>query len=297
MQLAASAVKSDSSILIDEARALSFTGGRRVIRVRDAVDGVTPAAKEFLSDLETADDVSQQAFVIFEAGNLGPRSTLRKAFEAAKAGAALPCYADNARDLTGVVNESLAKFGLSVDPDARAYLVQNLGSDRQVSRMELEKLALYVGGDSEGGGRVTVEDAMACVGDSAAMSMDDVVFAACSGDRAGLDRALDRAFVEGIQPIVILRAATRHLHRLHLASNAVANGMNPDQAMKSLRPPVMFMHTDRFLGQLRQWRPRNIGTAMELMIEAELDCKTTGLPAEAMCGRALMRVAQAARQR
>ena len=35
--------------------------------------------------------------------------------------------------------------------------------------------------------------------------------------------------------------------------------------------------------------------AMEIILEAERACKTTGLPAEAVCGRALMRVAWAAR--
>ena len=31
--------------------------------------------------------------------------------------------------------------------------------------------------------------------------------------------------------------------------------------------------------------------AMEIILEAERACKTTGLPAEAVCSRALMRVA------
>jgi hypothetical protein len=31
------------------------------------------------------------------------------------------------------------------------------------------------------------------------------------------------------------------------------------------------------------------------LMAAEMDCKTTGMPIEAVCGRALMRIAQAAR--
>ena len=34
---------------------------------------------------------------------------------------------------------------------------------------------------------------------------------------------------------------------------------------------------------------------MEIILDAERACKTTGLPADALCGRALMRVAWAAR--
>jgi hypothetical protein len=34
---------------------------------------------------------------------------------------------------------------------------------------------------------------------------------------------------------------------------------------------------------------------MGLVTEAEIDCKTTGTPAEAVCGRTLIRLASAAR--
>src|SRR5690242_18510888 len=35
--------------LLEEAAALSLTGGRRVVRVREATDGLTPAVKSFLA--------------------------------------------------------------------------------------------------------------------------------------------------------------------------------------------------------------------------------------------------------
>ena len=44
------------------------------------------------------------------------------------------------------------------------------------------------------------------------------------------------------------------------------------------------------------WRPATLGTALQILTEAELDCKSTDLPDTAVLGRALMRVAQAARQ-
>ncbi len=65
--------------------------------------------------------------------------------------------------------------------------------------------------------------------------------------------------------------------------------------MAALRPPVIFLFKDRFQAQMRCWPTARLAAAMELICEAELRCKTTGLPAEAVCGRALMRLAQAAR--
>ena len=47
--------------------------------------------------------------------------------------------------------------------------------------------------------------------------------------------------------------------------------------------------------QLAQWPLARVASAMALVLDAERDCKTTGMPAEVVCSRALMRVAQAAR--
>ena len=44
--------------------------------------------------------------------------------------------------------------------------------------MELDKLALYAAGQSE----ITLEDAQAVIGDAAAVTLDDVVFAAAGGN-------------------------------------------------------------------------------------------------------------------
>ena len=52
-----------------------------------------------------------------------------------------------------------------------------LGSDRAVSRGEAEKLALYAGR----GGQLDLEATMACIGDSASESVNDLIYAAAEG--------------------------------------------------------------------------------------------------------------------
>ena len=67
--------------------------------------------------------------------------------------------------------------------------------------------------------------------------------------------------------------------------------------MKALRPPVFYKHSAAFRGQLQHWSPRRLGQAIEIVTQAELDCKSTGMPTRLICSRALMRIAQAARTR
>ncbi len=287
-EITGGALKQDPARLADEAGAISLSlngGERRLVRLRRATDDAAPLINDYLA---TAD---ANAMVIADAGSLGSRSKLRKLFETAKNAAALACYEDDERTLGQVISETLERHGLTTSPDALAFLGGHLGSDRGVSRMELEKLALYMGKP----GRVELDDAMAAIGDSASTSIDAVVFAAATGDAPTLDAALGRAFGQGVRPVQVPRAAARHIMRLHRAAGLVSAGRSPTDAMKALRPPVIFLHQKMFAAQLRQWGSSELSRALDILLDAEMDCKTTGMPANELSGRALLRISQAAR--
>lgn len=279
-------LKDDPARLPDEAAAISFGGGRRVVRIRQAGDACEPACKSFL-ELDTPCD----ALVVLDAGDLNPRSKLRKLFETAKNAACVPCYADDARSLPDVIRHVLQSHGLNADRDALSLLAQSLGSDRYVTRGELEKLALYMGDEKH----ITEDHVRDAIGDSGAAVVDDVIYAAASGDMPKLESALSRVLADGTNAVQIVRAAQRHFQRLHIARGDMANGMNADQATKALRPPLMFKLADAFRAQLGLWSEDKLARAFEILTQAETDCKTTGLPADAVTGRALMALAQAAR--
>jgi DNA polymerase III subunit delta len=284
----------DPARLADEIGAMSLTGGRRVIRIRDAGDAIAKLLGEQLA-ASGARDRGADCIVVCEAGDLPPRSALRKLFEAANRDvASVPCYADGPRELETLVRETLAADKIAIAPDAVAYLVGHLGSDRLMTRNELERLALYLGP----GARAGLDDVIACVGDTAALSLDDAVLAAADGDVAGFERALARFFQEGESPVTVLRAAIRHMQRLHLAgAQAGGGGMSVADAVKALRPPVFFKHVDRFVAQVGLWPPARAAAALVLLTEAELNAKRTGLPAETMCRDALLSLARQARER
>ncbi|MFQ5844492.1 MAG: DNA polymerase III subunit delta, partial [Planctomycetota bacterium] len=132
------------------------------------------------------------------------------------------------------------------------------------------------------------------VGDSSALTLDDVAFAACGGDVAALEKGLERVFLEGIAPVRVLRAAARHLQRLHLVAARRAAGASAEEAMAALRPPVFFKWKPAFRAQIALWPPARAAGALSLVIHAEIDAKRTGMPAELLCRHALMTVAERA---
>lgn len=278
-------LRDDPARLGDEAAALAFTGGRRVVRIRGATDAVAEPIAAF------AEDPVGGALVLITADDLSPRSKLRLAFEKAERAAALPCYADTEQALETIIRETLKAAGLSIAGDALSWLTDRLGGDRELSRRELEKLVLYMG-DSK---TVTEEDVLACIGDTAAMGLDDLIYATGDGDQATVQRVFARLTNEGTSSVSILTAVSRHVLRLHETRGRVADGKNLEGAMMSLRPPVFFKYKSRFTAQVNKWSEPLLARALDLLNEADMTARSTDMPADAVIERALIQIANVAR--
>ena len=298
VDIAGDVLKGDPARLADEFGAMSLMGGRRVIRVR-------PAGEESAAALENLAAASAgDALIVIEGGNLTPRSALRALAETEDCLAALPCYMDNEAALEGLVESAARARGLGVEREALDWIVERLGGDRGQSRSEVDKLLLYKEGD--GSKTVTLDDAVAVLGDTAAIGIDNVIAATFDGELVALDRALDRVFSEGGNPVQLVRALQRHADQLHLVAGHVAGfngkgGGNLEAAMFKARGlPRGGPVRQRFERHVRAWPLARLSAALQVILEAEIQCKTTGLPDEAIARRLCQRLAQAgpaARQR
>lgn len=283
--LSESALLADPARLADEAAAISMMGGRRTVRVRGAGNDMADILEGFL------DDPKGDALVVIEAGDLAKTSALRKLFDGHKTAAAIQCYPDSIRDLGDVVRDALRAEGLTIMPDALEDAVSRLGSDRGVTRRELEKLILYMQGQKQ----VTLADVRAVMGDEAEARSESACDAAGTGDLAKLDRELERLWASDTQPAQVIRSAMGHFQRLVQARESSARGASMDDVMKRLRPPIHFSRANAFKAQAQRWSTDRLGEALDMLLEAEALTRTTGVPAEAVTGRALMNIAAMAR--
>jgi DNA polymerase-3 subunit delta len=298
-ELPASAVESDPARLADEADQLPMTGGRRVLRLREAGDEI---AKPLLSwlDASAANARDSGGFIVIEASDLGPRSGLRKLAETHPRAASIPCYRDEIATLQTLAREKLKAEGLTIAPEAMQWLATHLGSDRAITQGELEKLALYMlgapaaearGADAR---RVELADVLAVVGDSAELALDDLVYAVGDGELPALERAAQRSFAEGAAPITVLRALGRHFLKLQLA-RGLARDAGIEGAIARIRPPIFFKYVPRFKTQVARWTEPMLAEALSRIVEAERNCKRSSLPAQTVCHAALMAIAQSVR--
>jgi len=287
--LSESVLLSDPARLADEAAAISMMGGRRVVRVRGAGNNLTGLFEQFLGD----EDRTGDTLVVVEAGDLSKGTGLRKLFESDDKAAAIACYADTARNLEDVVRDAMRAAGLSIAPDALADAVSRLGSDRGVTRRELEKLALYAQGQKS----VSLEDGRAVMGDEAEARAEEASDAAGNGDFARLDLALERLWTADASVAQILRGAMGHFQRLASVRESVNRGESLETVIRRQRPPIHFLREQSFKAQVNRWSDERLADALDMLLEAEALSRTTAVPAEAVCGRTLMNIAALAKAR
>lgn len=258
--------------LEEEATALSLSGGRRVVWVRDGQDSLHGMLARVLG--RASGEPGGAALILIEAASLPARAKLRTLLEAAPDAAAIACYAEEGRVLEASIVRMLEAEQTRIDPDALTWLAQHLGADRAASRGEVEKLVLYAAGQ----GRITLDDVQAVTGDAAGASLEDAAFAATAGDRAGADLAIERALLEGSSPIALARSLLSHLHRLRQVLMLVEGGTPQSDALRTLRPPVFFKRQAQFSRALSLWTVASLFEAAAETARLELACKRTGAP-------------------
>jgi len=245
----------DPDRLAVELQTIPMFGDRKIVRANAGRRISTATLKPLVESGGLA------GTLVVEAGNLKPDDALRTLFERSPHAAAVACYADEVRDLEGLVREVLQPFRLDIAPEARELLVSRLGADRALSRNEVEKLALYARAKS----RIELEDVEAIVGDAAELALDRVVMAAASGQARRAVVECDRAAASGEGPQSIALALQRHVQRLHRARAALDAGRSFDDVARAMRPPLHFKARPAFEAQCRMWSMARLNAAQRLI--------------------------------
>lgn len=283
-RITADDLRADAGRLADEIAAVSLFGGRRVLHVRPESHNVAATLAEF------AGRIDADTLLVVAAGDLKATAPLRKLFEREATFAAIACYGDTAQDIATLIEAEVAGEGFTLDDDARAYLMAQLGGDRLASRMELAKLKLYARGRQT----IGLDDVAAVVGDVSALEMTAALDALGLGDLAGLDRAVQRLLAAGTAPAQIAAAALRHMLMLHGLRCEIDAGRPARAAVEAARPPIFFKRREQVARQLALWPRTRIEAALERLHEAERLSREGERLARAGVTQMLMQVCAAA---
>ncbi|PBB97517.1 DNA polymerase III subunit delta [Mesorhizobium sp. WSM3862] len=277
-------VDRDEGRLLDEARTVPMFSDRRLLWVRNA-----SGQKALADDIKALTaEPAPDALILIEAGDLKKGTGLRAIVEAAGNAIALPCYADEARDLDSVIDDELRKAGMSMTLDARQALRRNLGGDRLASRGEIDKLVLYAHGKKE----IDLDDVNALSGDVSGASFDGAVDAMLDGKVGDFDIAFSRHCASGGHPFLVLSSAMRQLQAIQVMRGQMeSGGRNAASAVAGARPPVFFSRRKLVEKTLERWNSEALGRALNRLQTAVLQTRKRPDLSEALARQALLGIA------
>jgi len=286
-RLPASDLRKSPAALLDAIKAQGFFPGPRVAFVEDATDTAAPAILNALDDWHEGD-----AQIVVTAGQLKPASKIRKAFENHPNAYATAIYDDPPS--RSEIEAELKKSGLSdISGDAMVDLTALARTlDPGDFRQTLTKVALYKLGDDT---PLSSEDIAQCAPASTEAELDDVLNIVAEGRTGEIGPVMKRLRAQGVQPVGLCIAATRHFRTLYAAASDPGG---PSQGIARVRPPVFGPRRDRMQRQAQGWGAARLEQALSLLFETDLTLRSAGRSAPDMplVERTLIRLAMLSRR-
>ena len=274
-------LRKDPAMLLDAIKAQGFFPGPRAAFLEEAADTTAKAVEAALSEWRPGD-----ATIVVTAGQLTPKSALRKLFESHPQAYAAAIYDDPpGRD---EIEAELKKAGITNVPPAVMGDLTVMGRDLEPGdfRQTLEKLSLYKLGDTE---PLSVEDLEACAPATSEAALDDALDIVAEGRFQEIGPILSRLEAQGVAAVRLCIGATQHFRKLHLAAS---DPKGPEAGLARARPPVNFKRKDRMARQARSWGVHKLEQAMQILTDTDLDLRSSKpVPQMALVERALIRLA------
>jgi DNA polymerase III subunit delta len=239
-------IRSDPSLLADEANALSLFGGVRYIRLNVRREEGQAAFENLLD----GDVVG--APVIAIAGNLTKTSKLRKLAESHKRAMAFICYVPNEGEAAAAVMKLASVSGLKLDRTLAARIARYTGQDRKLAAMEVEKLALYYDASPDRPQTVEIGAFEALSAETGEENVQALVNKVMGGQIKQLGTELMTARQMGVDAIRITRAMQRRVTMLSGLRAKVDSGTPPLQVVESNRA-IFWKERSDFTNQLERW--------------------------------------------
>jgi len=267
---------------IDLCKAQGFFQGQRALLIEDANETVTDIIIKAFDAWNDGD-----AALIITAGSLKPASKLRKFFEQQKNTFSAPVYDDpmTRPEIEKMISDAGIK---NVTQDSLNNLCQiALQLEPGDFKQTIEKLALYKLNDETS---LTHQDIRKCIPISNEAQIEEVLTVVLSGNHFKINHIIRRLQSQGVLPVTLVIAATRHFKILF---SIATNPRGANSGATALRPPVYGPRKESLIKQAQTWGPDKIKGAIKIITATDLQLRSQNqqAPQMALVARLFIRLA------
>ena len=273
---------SEPGKLSNEFNTFSLTAKKKILHILNTKDNLT----EIITNT-VIDNQASTSLIVFETGELPPRSKLRKFFEKEKHLGILACYFDTEQDVKGLIETTFKKEDMLINTDISLLIAKHLGNERHIIKSELEKIILYLKDKKE----FKAEDILKCLGQNEDFGFDNLNYNLCDGNVVKLDKIINQLYLQGINPVALLRSVDKHFQKILFVNQKIDSGMNLNESFSKLKPPIFFLYINQFKNQVKKWKTSLCYKAIERIMETEKLCKLNSKISKIVCWRTLRNIA------
>ena len=273
----------NQTLLNEEIRSFSMFSEQKIIYLENLKD-------KHLQCFKSEKLENDKILVIIKSDNLTKNSKIRNFFEKHKIFAAIPCYEDDKRSSMNLLSQFQSEYEIKLDSDVKNYLLQNLSSDRLISKNELEKILLVISGKKNH--EISLEEIQNIFNDGSSHSLNIINENVMYGKVNQVSKNLYKIFDEGTNAVAIIRSLLNYLVRVHKTQIEIKKVKNFDEAIKPLKPPVFWKDKDNFKNHCLKWPSKDILLYIERLLEAEFMCKTQSSLNREICEKNVLSIAK-----
>jgi len=145
-----------------------------------------------------------------------------------KLGVTVETYPVIARELPRWLGARFKRHGLTAEPAALEMIAERVEGNLLAASQEVERLALLYPDK-----KISPDDVLAAVSDSARYSINDLASAALAGDSSRAQRIVRGLRDEAAEPVLVLWALTSEIRSAARAAEAIAERVPEDKALKA----------------------------------------------------------------
>ena len=216
------------------------------------------------------ESLHDKARLVITARDVNTKHALVKYCDQHPSCASVGCYKDDNHSLNDLAQEIFELEQIQVSRDTLSLLISRLGSDRAVSRQEIEKLALLAGPS----GRLTEDDIHNALGDSGAVMGEQITMAILKGNVEQFEQLYNRSQKDGYPPINLLRQVLSLFKNMLSARLVMEAGQTSTVALSKFRPPLHFKIKPVVTAQLSNWSSHQLSEVINRLITTEIQMKT-----------------------
>ncbi|WCR53699.1 MAG: hypothetical protein PG981_000721 [Wolbachia endosymbiont of Ctenocephalides orientis wCori] len=265
------AVNKSPGLLFSELANFAMFSDKKLIKLINVAGSISKELKSVLND-----NIGDH-YLIFVANDLPYNSSTKAYMESSKKFGVVACYKDNNSNLQDAISHYFKQNNIEYANEIIRYLQSYFNHNKLPIRSELEKLVLYLG-ERKNLSLADIELCFSTFGGNYYVTLDNLCSAIANKDIARFIEISNTLISqENFSPIALIRIMLNYFFRLENVLFAIQDGVNEQDAIDGLLPPLFFTQLQNFKSHLRSLKLSELRKVLDSLINLEVMCKKTNL--------------------